>query len=495
MTTSGVEAVLDALLDGVTEAVIVTDSDEVVLMCNATARRSYPSVTQGTRLVGLVEDASAEGIVRGRLSGQAVSGRRQPVGDKLVAWYLSGPEADQERFLADAAVEVARSTDRAPMAAAVARLAAERVATDCVLVLPSEHGRLEWWRSTPEAHDTGRLTPRAVRKNPVLAPIVAGDKPNDVHPAWQQLSFLFAKGTPVKYGPLAVPLQVDDELIGVLLLVQRINEPLDLDLARRYADRMAPLLRTVCRLDEQSKQAELMRAELVPSRLPDVNGVRFASIYRTANRSARIGGDFYDVYTHCQRDAFFVLGDVCGNGVEAAVLAGQVRQSISALLTAQQHPSTVLRLLNEVMLLDGDNRFTTMIAGSVEVERDRRLRVVLSGGGHPPPFVLRADGGLEEVAVPGTVVGIIPEAQFGQVELLLAPGDVLLLYTDGITEARPGLDPDGELFGEQRLAQVFAAQHGRPLGEMVSGIEKVVLDWLGDRDHDDIALFALTPEG
>jgi serine phosphatase RsbU (regulator of sigma subunit) len=114
------------------------------------------------------------------------------------------------------------------------------------------------------------------------------------------------------------------------------------------------------------------------------------------------------------------------------------------------------------------------------------LRVALANAGHPPALVIRADGTVEEVLAEGVALALIDGATFAEVELTLEPRDTLLVYTDGVTEAR-GID---DLFGDRRLRECLRGLGGLPPTALVESVAVAVSDHLGERAHDDIALFA-----
>jgi serine phosphatase RsbU (regulator of sigma subunit) len=142
------------------------------------------------------------------------------------------------------------------------------------------------------------------------------------------------------------------------------------------------------------------------------------------------------------------------------------------------------------MLATGNTRFATLVLGQVSTAPSGGLRLRLAGGGHPTPLVLRADGTVEEVRIGGMPVGVLEEAEFGEVTVRLAPGELCLVYSDGVTEARGG--PHGrEEFGHARLVEQLASCRGMPAGALVERIEQLASEWLDGRDHDDIAVLGV----
>jgi len=244
-----------------------------------------------------------------------------------------------------------------------------------------------------------------------------------------------------------------------------------------------------------SGQAEITRMlmrDLLPPRLHEVHGVEFAGAYRASGRGALVGGDFYDVHPSedPSGETVVVLGDVCGMGLEAAVLTGKIRNTLAALLPLAGDHLQVLSMLNRALLTGESNRFATLVLASVS-RRGAEVRLRLTSAGHPPPLIVRNDGQVEESPTRGVLVGALPDLRATTVETTLAPGETCLLYTDGITEARGGpLGP--EMFGERRLSKALSNCAGL-LGEaIVERIQMLATQWAGTGGTDDMALVAIT---
>ncbi|MCE0534047.1 SpoIIE family protein phosphatase [Kineosporia rhizophila] len=213
-------------------------------------------------------------------------------------------------------------------------------------------------------------------------------------------------------------------------------------------------------LNEQTRLSETLRQSLRPASLPQLPGLRFAARSVPSARGEGVGGDFYDVHPAGSGESAFVLGDVSGKGVHAAVVTSMARYTVRTLSAQGWTPSEVLRQLNRALQTPDDlERFCTVVYGLVsdpgpDASGGNRLRVTLTLGGHPPPLLRRHhDGSVHAVGRPGTALGLLPHVEVHEVVVELAPGDVLLAYTDGVTEARAG----DEQFGEKRLAEVLAA--------------------------------------
>ncbi|MGW5852165.1 PP2C family protein-serine/threonine phosphatase [Streptomyces sp. NPDC055254] len=264
------------------------------------------------------------------------------------------------------------------------------------------------------------------------------------------------------------------------------------------------LLRARKAAEEARAQAESDRARLqdalavlqqslLPDILPRIPGMETAAHYRTASPD-RLGGDFYDVFPIDGRRFAFFLGDVCGKGPEAAAVTSLTRYTLRTAALHDPDPVSALSTLNRVLherYSGGDPRYCTAIFGILDPDpATARVTVRLASGGHPPALVLRDDGTADFLPTPGgLLVGIMESAPFTSATTVLAPGDTLLLYTDGLTEARTG-EGRTDLYGDEAL-RAFAADHAgtapRTLVKALTGL----LDDFGDGLDDDTALLAV----
>ena len=256
--------------------------------------------------------------------------------------------------------------------------------------------------------------------------------------------------------------------------------------------------------EDARKQAEADRARLqdalavlqhslLPDSLPQVPGVETAAYYHTASPD-RLGGDFYDVFPIDGKRFAFFLGDVCGKGPQAAALTSLTRYTLRAAALHDPDPVAALTTLNTVLheryADGGDPRYCTAVFGTLEPDpATGQVTVRLASGGHPPVLVLRADGTADFLRTPGgLLVGVLPEALFTPAGTALAPGDTLLLYTDGLTEARTGKDRTS-LYGDDGLL-AFATRHAGESPRAVVQALTGLLDSFGDGLDDDTALLA-----
>ena len=242
--------------------------------------------------------------------------------------------------------------------------------------------------------------------------------------------------------------------------------------------------------------AETLRHALLPPVLSPPPGLEAAEFYFTASIDD-VGGDFYDLFPLSRTTWGFFLGDVSGKGVDAAVVTGLTRYTLRAAAVFDDDPIEVLRNLNIVLSqeLGGElNRFCTLIYGKL-TKCDNGFDVHLASGGHPPPLLFYADGSAYYVdSIGGQAVGITTEPRFVASRFVLAPGDALMLYTDGLTEAGTGIghqryDDEGALL---RFAKAHSPTTASAIVDAVSGL----LEGLGSGVKDDTAVLAFgVPRG
>ncbi len=238
--------------------------------------------------------------------------------------------------------------------------------------------------------------------------------------------------------------------------------------------------------------AETLQGSLLPRELPRIPGLDVEARYVAAGDGIVVGGDFYDLFPLAVSDGWGIaLGDVCGKGPEAAALTALVRYTLRAAALWEPDPVRVMELLNGAILEQRtDYRFCTALYGNVRVgdDGDGSARVGLVNCGHPLPLLLRADGTVETVGSHGTVLGVVPDPDLHVDHARLAPGDLLLLFTDGITEVRRG---GREVFGTEQLVALVAQLAGSSAAKAAERVEDAVLTACGGPPHDDLALVAL----
>ena len=230
--------------------------------------------------------------------------------------------------------------------------------------------------------------------------------------------------------------------------------------------------------------AETLQQILIPREPPTVDGLEVAAAYRPAHAGDEVGGDFYDFFETAAGDWVFAIGDVCGKGAEAAVVTALVRNTLRAVVLRPERLDTVLDTVNSVLLLHSE-RFASLAL--LWLRRTvTGWHATLSCAGHPLPLLVR-DGALPvPYGEPGSLVGAVETATFSAHQVDLAPGDALLLYTDGVTEGRNGDD----FFGERRLEEAAAKGAGSAAAMVAVVLDEVLAFQSGD-PRDDVALLAV----
>ena len=232
--------------------------------------------------------------------------------------------------------------------------------------------------------------------------------------------------------------------------------------------------------------AQTLQRSLRPGGLPNVPGLSAAVRFRPAGESVELGGDFYDLFDAGGGAWAALIGDVQGKGPDAAAVTALARHTLRAGAVYEQHPSGVLALLHRALREQrSDGRFCTVAHAHLRISR-ARVQVELACGGHPLPLVLHPDGQVEPVGRLGTLLGTDIEPQLYDVSVELREGDVMLLYTDGVTEVRRRRR---EVFG---LAQLTTGGALPPAG-VADRVEAAVIAASEGRLRDDMAILAFGP--
>ena len=251
------------------------------------------------------------------------------------------------------------------------------------------------------------------------------------------------------------------------------------------------LLRAKQRAEESEARARALartlQQTLIPPTPPEVPGLDVATVYRPAGDGDLVGGDFYDVFQTGHGDWVVVLGDVSGKGVDAAVVTALARYTLRAAAVRSTRPADALEMANEVMLDHETDRYCTVLMLRLRPDAAGAWTATIAAGGHPLPYLVRAGADPVPAGKPGTLVGLLPDATFHDEELALRPGDALVLYTDGITEARR----NGDLYGAERLATTLAGLADQPAGAVADGVVDAALAFQGSLPRDDIAVIVL----
>jgi PAS domain S-box-containing protein len=235
--------------------------------------------------------------------------------------------------------------------------------------------------------------------------------------------------------------------------------------------------------------AESLQASLLPPRLPTVPRLDLGALYEPGGDDLAVGGDFYDLYPASATEWSAVVGDVCGTGPAAVAVTAAARHALHGLSMHASGPAEALRGLNATLLTDVEGRRPFLTAVKLRIEpRADAVRVTVACAGHPMPLLVRPDGTVETVGVPGTLLGVFDEVDITDVAVELTDDEALVLYTDGLTEAR---GHGGELFGEERLAEVLAGTAGCGAAEMARRVGSAVAAFRRPGGGDDVAVLVL----
>ena len=288
---------------------------------------------------------------------------------------------------------------------------------------------------------------------------------------------------------LTVPLVLRSEAAGVMSFdftsQQRTFSPEDVDFARKAGATMSLALENARLYAMQQQISDTLQQALlsVPERLP---GIEFGHLHRSATEHAEVGGDFYDLFLLPGDQVGIVLGDVSGRGVDAVNLAALVKNTIKAYAHRRGTPAQVLLDTNALLVeSSGQANFVSAFFGLLDLSSSR-LRY--SSAGHPPA-ILRRGGGAKArwLTRTGPVLGVLSGAEFTEATVDIAQGDLLLLYTDGLTEARAR----GKLYGETRLLASLESLRGIPPRLVPTSLFESALAFAGGALADDLAILAL----
>ena len=306
---------------------------------------------------------------------------------------------------------------------------------------------------------------------------------------------------------LAVPLRTRSEILGVLLLGERPQgagfSAHEKQLLRASADQFALMIENA-RLTDRVVEQETLRRDialasdvqrrLLPDAPPQAEGADFAAISVPARR---IGGDYYDFVELRDREIGIALADVSGKGIAAALIMSVVQASLRIISSEGEMPPPrlVARMNQFVYRSTASSKYATFFYAQFDEQR-RQLRYV--NAGHNAPYLFRAgqrstaDAAppeIEQLSVGGTVVGMFPEASYEEATVELCPGDVLLVFTDGVPEAH---NPENEEFGEDRLQELFRQTAHLPADEISARISAEMKQWIRDAEqYDDLTFIVM----
>ncbi|MHA6757336.1 PP2C family protein-serine/threonine phosphatase [Streptacidiphilus sp. PAMC 29251] len=514
---------LRALVDAVAPVLVLAGDPARVRLHNKAAEALFPALgatdafTVETVASWLVH-AQEQGVeaLDGSVGERVFRATAQPLPGECTGWLLTdvteeraalkrlGEERARTQFLVRASARLLASLNQRRCLRATAELAAEQLADAAVVVTPTRGRRVSVTRMVRGGRIEETSLSVEVDQVPGLSDALAGFPP--VPSLWVQPDLAPPWLLPEGFGELGslvvTPLPGNGVSAGALILLRRADQAGFNDeeevFARIFAARAGAAISAAVLYAERTETTTVLQRALIPPPTDRLEGIDLASSYRPARAADLIGGDFYDVHPplptagqdESAGETLLMLGDVCGKGPGAAILTGKIRNTLAALRRLELRHGHLLELLNATLLDDQDARFVTLVLAGVTPVSNGRLDLHLTSAGHPAPLLLRADGSVEQAATRGTLIGAVPDITSTTWTTVLEPGEMCLLYSDGVTEARGG--PGGrEMFADQRLKDALAECAGMPVEAVVERIELATAQWLGGGEHDDIALMAI----
>jgi serine phosphatase RsbU (regulator of sigma subunit)/HAMP domain-containing protein len=279
---------------------------------------------------------------------------------------------------------------------------------------------------------------------------------------------------------MAVALRAGGKVIGVVQVSSRGHREFtshDVRLLEAFADRVALAVDNAKAFGHQLELAEIIQRSLLPPAHVRLPGVTVAGRYLASHE---VGGDFYAVLPLRDHRVGLAVADVTGKGIPAATLSARARYLLEAFAGEGREPDAVLARLNRVLALDGESKYMSLFYGVLDPGCGR---LVFANAGHHPPLLLRAGSRAPApLEVPGLLLGVDAGAAYETAEVAVKPGDLLLLFTDGVTEAR---NRDGKQFGEQGIAAVLQRFSGASPEELTDRVMEAVAAWGGPDPADD----------
>jgi serine phosphatase RsbU (regulator of sigma subunit)/uncharacterized protein YigA (DUF484 family) len=490
----GVEAGWEA--NGIRRALVVPliAHDEVIGALAVYKTRARPYREGEESLLLALSSQLAVAVENARLHEQT-----KQLGDVLEATLESERRSSRQlRGLYEISASFSESLSLDATLAAVAKTMVELFGLDAAVIrMPGDRGEDLVTKAThvrdPSLRETvGRLM--AVRQ-PMDAPLarrlLRGGRPVLLRPggtteldAHRLLEPFLLRGGTAAVVPLATP----GEILGTLTLLSldpaRPLERETLDVAMTVASQAALAIDNARLYQQQKDFSETMQRTLLPSELPRVAGVDVGHVYESAAR-VDVGGDVYDFLTLDDGRLAVVLGDVTGKGIQAAADMAMAKFSFRALARMRPEPGDFLASANEVVVDEIETgKFITM----VYVLLDAKAGTVSSAcAGHPAPRIVSADGKVDSMGGHGLALGIDSDQVYDVAQIELEPGATVVLYTDGVIEARR----EGELYGEERLDDLLRRSAGLEPQALAEAVLADCTRFAGGELSDDCAVVCL----
>lgn len=297
---------------------------------------------------------------------------------------------------------------------------------------------------------------------------------------------------------LCAPLLIKEKVIGAIYVDNRLQSGIfseaDLELLNAIAASAAIAIENARlyqiaiekgRMERELEMASRVQSSLIPQVLPQISGWDFAARWIPARQ---VSGDFYDYFPVEGGQLGMVIGDVVDKGMPASLFMAYSRSIIRASMVSAVHPRDGISTVNRLICADDAyGMFLTLVYAQIDPQSGEITYV--NAGHNAPLFFQSGDAKLTEITRTGMLVGVEAETSYTQRQLSLMPGDFVLLYTDGITEA---IDAQTQPFGEQRLRQVVRAYSRGTADQIATGVQGAIEDFTTSMEpFDDITLLVI----
>ena len=411
----------------------------------------------------------------------------------------------QTRVLAESGRILPSSLDYRQTLANVTEIAVPSLADYCSVDLVSERNRLERVAAThhdpglrrlaeelrelapdqPSAGGVGGIMSRVLSTGTSeLYSEVTGEQLADVARDQHHLRLLQELGL---RSMLIVPMRVAAQTIGAMTLAtdqsrRRLGDG-DVELAEQLARRAAVAVENARLHTKLATVAATLQQSLRPKDPPAIPGWEVASLYRPAEIQQRIdvGGDFYEFF-ESDGTWFLIFGDMTGKGVTAAALTALMRHGARVACRSDPAPSAILASLDEVLAQQAGDAMCTALCLCLHADH-----IVISSAGHPPAMLIAPDRSVREVPAAGPLLGAFPDSQWREETVRVGPDELVVLYTDGVTET-PGT---AERFGSVRLQKLLCGLAGKPPATVLERLDAALDAFAGRAGRDDVAALAL----
>ena len=283
---------------------------------------------------------------------------------------------------------------------------------------------------------------------------------------------------------LAIPFGPETVLRGSIALVmsdeRREFDPLDIPFFAEFARRVAPRIANAQLYERERRVARTFQEAALPSTLPRSEGFAFHAIYEAGRAEALIGGDWYDAFRLIDGRIVVSIGDVAGSGLHSAVTMASVRQAIRGVAQVHADPDLMLEAADRALRVEAPDRLVTAFVGVID---PLTATLTYRSAGHPPPILRHPDGTLAYLDPPGLPLGLHEREDAETPAIVLEPGSLLVLYTDGLIESTRDLQE-----GERRVFAALGDSAVRNARDPAKALHDAVLV---DGSHDDVAILTI----